>query len=392
MIKQYLRKLGKRRCLRQFSNFISDHDTPYNNIKIFKSESNDIFENLALENIIFHKEELVVPSLMIWRNTPSIVYGKHQNPFKECYTLRAEEDNVPLARRQSGGGCVYHDLQNLCYSFFVPIYDKTSPLDVRETSNKIILDALHSLNIDAELSPRNDLWYKGKKFSGSAYELDLGGKIKRKKTLHHGTLMINVDIHQLWRYLAPKKEGIQSKGVDSVVSKVVNLKEVKPDLTYSSLSQALAEAFIRHYDWCEPSQILVSNVREYHPQVEHEILRLTKTEWIFNQTPEFTSKFTLNFEEFKYSFSVFVKKGIIKSVNIKTNIKKLRENEEFDEDKIGDFEEIIQNIERELSLGVYSYSKEGIRTLGDILEYKLGGNSEAVKIGEEVINEIIINL
>ena len=66
----------------------------------------------------------------------------------------------------------------MCYSFLVPIYDSVSPLDARIENNKIIIDALKKLKIEASLSPRNDLVYGDKKFSGSAYELELGGKIR----------------------------------------------------------------------------------------------------------------------------------------------------------------------------------------------------------------------
>lgn len=79
-----------------------------------------------------------------------------------------EEDNVRLARRSSGGGAVFHDLGNTCFTFMAgkPEYDKT-------ISTAIVLNALTSLGVTAEASGRNDLVVKtpdgDRKVSGSAY-------------------------------------------------------------------------------------------------------------------------------------------------------------------------------------------------------------------------------
>ncbi|WP_449401798.1 lipoyl protein ligase domain-containing protein, partial [Escherichia coli] len=72
-----------------------------------------------------------------------------------CNTRRMEEDNVRLARRSSGGGAVFHDLGNTCFTFMAgkPEYDKT-------ISTSIVLNALNALGVSAEASGRNDLVVK----------------------------------------------------------------------------------------------------------------------------------------------------------------------------------------------------------------------------------------
>jgi lipoate-protein ligase A len=76
-------------------------------IDILHAESNDILFNLATEEYMYEHLNLVNPTLFIWRNTKTIIIGKHQNPWKECRVQMLEKDGVTLARRKSGGGCVY---------------------------------------------------------------------------------------------------------------------------------------------------------------------------------------------------------------------------------------------------------------------------------------------
>lgn len=73
-----------------------------------------------------------------------------------------KKDNIKLSRRKTGGGAVYQDLGNTCFSFLTP-YDKDDKIDYRSINNQIIMDALANLGVKAEVSGRNDLIADGKK-------------------------------------------------------------------------------------------------------------------------------------------------------------------------------------------------------------------------------------
>ena len=80
--------------------------------------------------------------------------------------------------------------------------------------------------------------------SGSAYKLSLGKRDgSGRKALHHGTMLIDLELTALQKYLSPNKEKLQSKGVESVVSRVVNLRELLPDISHEMWCQSLAGAF-----------------------------------------------------------------------------------------------------------------------------------------------------
>ena len=113
-------------------------------LRLLISDSYDPWFNLAVEECIFRQMPATQRVLFLWRNADTVVIGRAQNPWKECNTRRMEEDNVRLARRSSGGGAVFHDLGNTCFTFMAgkPEYDKT-------ISTSIVLNALNALGVAA---------------------------------------------------------------------------------------------------------------------------------------------------------------------------------------------------------------------------------------------------
>lgn len=193
------------------------------------------YANQALEK---HLLELVEPGqliLYLWQNRQTVVIGKNQNPWQECRLAELEEDGGFLARRISGGGAVYHDLENLNFTFL------SRPEQYQVQRNlELILLALESLGIRGEISGRNDLTVAGRKISGSAF-------YEGKSCFHHGTLMVGVDTELLSRYLRPSAKKLASKGVASVRSRVANLSEFCPGLNPDLLSEALLSAMKSYF-------------------------------------------------------------------------------------------------------------------------------------------------
>jgi len=69
----------------------------------------------------------------------------------------------------------------------------------------------------------------GRKISGSAYKLKLGKQNgEGRRSLHHGTMLLNLELNALQKYLNPNKKKLESKGVNSVISRVMNLAEIAP--------------------------------------------------------------------------------------------------------------------------------------------------------------------
>ena len=266
-------------------------------IALYEGVSNDPHYNLAVEQHLLETVKEGQCILYLWQNQNTVVIGRNQNPWKECRTTLLAEEGGHLARRLSGGGAVFHDLGNLNFTFLLPQEDYD--LDRQFT---VIQEAVRSLGIPAEKSGRNDVLSEGRKFSGNAFFKHNG------KAYHHGTLLFDVDMGKLSRYLNPSKAKLRSKGVDSVRSRVVNLKEIKPDLTLEALKKALLEAFARVYG-TQP-EILAE------PDLDMDrILEITERnrswEWNFGAKVPFTCEFEERFSWGGVQIQLNVEKGVI---------------------------------------------------------------------------------
>ncbi|MBT9154004.1 MAG: Lipoate-protein ligase A [Firmicutes bacterium] len=200
------------------------------------SPSFDPYYNLALEELLLSHLGERQCVLYLWQNQRTVVIGRHQNAWRECLVDRIETAGGRIARRLSGGGAVYHDLGNLNFTFLVPreAYDLHRQL-------KVILTAVRELGIEAEFSGRNDILAAGRKFSGNAFYHG------QQASFHHGTILLDVDLSILQDYLNVPPQKLAAKGVASVKSRVINLRELVPGLTIEHLKTAMQRAFLAEY-------------------------------------------------------------------------------------------------------------------------------------------------
>lgn len=260
------------------------------------------YRNLAMEEyLLLHcdKEECI---LYLWQNRNTVVIGRNQNAWKECLVSKLEEEDGYPVRRLSGGGAVYHDLGNLNFTFLV----RKENYNVDRQLN-VILEAVKKLGIHAEKSGRNDILIDGHKFSGNAfYE-------QGDCCYHHGTLMVNVNLGELSRYLTVSKDKLKSKGVDSVRARVANLTEYAPDLTVDELKKKLLEAFEEVYGL--KANILKDTDLDAD-EVEERTQKFASWNWIFGRKLEFQYELSNRFPWGQVTLQMQVRNGRIKDVNV----------------------------------------------------------------------------
>ena len=178
-------------------------------MKYIVNDCTDAQWNMAHDEFLLEGVDDTVFSL--WQNAPAVIIGLNQSAYAEVNLPYLQERGIMLARRVTGGGAVYHDLQNLNYSI-------AGPLKAMENALDLVPAALRQLGAPVERSGRNDLTVEGRKCSGYAKRLS------KDRMMIHGTLMWDVDIDTLTEVLRVPGSKVDAAGVASVRSHVGNLK------------------------------------------------------------------------------------------------------------------------------------------------------------------------
>ncbi len=238
---------------------------------IVRSESMDVYRNLAVEEHLMEASGDQGPVLFLWRSDSAVVVGKNQNPWRECRLDRMRGEGVLLARRISGGGAVYHDAGNLNYCVVVDRADYRE-----EQVYGMVIDALAPFGIRARRAGRSNLAVDGFKFSGNAF------CYRGNRAMHHGTLLLEADLDRLGRYLGPMVAGIETHAIASVPAQVANLGLAGP-----AVAGALEQAFVAAWGGSPPER---RNTGDFVLQEALGALaeRHRSEAWLYGATPRFS--------------------------------------------------------------------------------------------------------
>jgi lipoate-protein ligase A len=179
---------------------------------IIKSPSTDPAVNFALERELLNGRE--GDFLLLYINSPCVVIGRNQAEAAEADLDLCAREGIPVIRRISGGGTVWHDGGNVNFAF-ITAADGKSPLDDKPLEP--VIAALHAMGVEAVAGSRGELLVGGKKISGTA------SCVRRGRRLFHGTLLFDADLDAMRRALAGDRAA-RGRKVSSVPSVTVNLR------------------------------------------------------------------------------------------------------------------------------------------------------------------------
>lgn len=268
-------------------------------------ETDDPFFNLAIEEVLLknRKDDYLILGI----NSPSIIIGKHQSAHRESNTEFVTDNKIPVIRRISGGGTVYHDKGNINFTF-IRQSEPGKQIDFRKYTQPVI-DFLSSKGVDAKFEGKNDLKVNGLKISGNAEH------VHRSRVLHHGTLLFDASLDILRNTIRKDTSCYTTRAVGSNPSSVANLKGM--------LSETSDILWFRE----EMMNYFLGNLRDaevyrltYKDSDEAAVLAETKYrtwEWNYAYGPEyrFVNKFEFRGEQIECKF--IVQEGIIRECILK---------------------------------------------------------------------------
>ncbi|RLE78882.1 MAG: lipoate--protein ligase family protein, partial [Thermoprotei archaeon] len=237
----------------------------------------DAYWNIAVEEAIPRAVSLGIspPTLRFFRNENAVIIGVFQYAEKEVNMEYANENQIQVVRRFTGGGAVFHDMGNINYALSLPFNEFHIPKDLVEYYGffiKPIVLALKEMGIrDVEKGLLNDIEISGKKVGGSA------ASIKWDVGFFHGTLLVNTDLEKLSNVLKVPKTKLSDKGVSSVKKRVINIAEIKPEISQEEIVDSIIREYSKHLN-VEVMEGELSDKEEKIARVLYEV-KYSKKEW-----------------------------------------------------------------------------------------------------------------
>ena len=245
-------------------------------MRYLKNPSTNPYYNMAFDEYCLESLPIDEPVFFLWQNKPAVIVGYNQEVHTEVNLDYLKEKGIDLVRRVTGGGAVYHDLENLNYT----IVGRSEDLerDYPEYA-ALMMKALQALGVPATLSGRNDILVEGKKVSGFAK------RVCKDRLMVHGTLMYNVDVDVLTHVLNPSTTKLQSKGIASVRSRVTNLCNYLPELSdIQAFKNRLEEILSNNYSDAEYklSETDLAHIQQLTDE------KFATWEWNYGRSPKAT--------------------------------------------------------------------------------------------------------
>lgn len=272
---------------------------------LIRKETDPYFNLAAEEYLLKHGPGEM---FMLWQNDPCVVIGKHQNAFAEVNVPLAVDHNIPVIRRISGGGAVYHDQGNVNFTFIADA-EKGKQVDFLRFL-KPLAEILKLSGLNVEIGRRNDLLTDGKKFSGNAEH------VFKNRVIHHGTLLFDTNLDMLNTILEAPVNKFQGKALQSVRSVVTNLKPLLPEInTIDEFIDKLLAGYLNNYPDSIEYQLSVIDRQNIEKLADE---RYRTDSWNFGYSPDFELK--IDFKN--QNINIKVTRGLISKIELSKTINK----------------------------------------------------------------------
>lgn len=269
--------------------------------------------NIAAEEYLL--KNMTENCFMLWQNEPAVIVGKHQNTMAEINHRYVKENDLPVIRRISGGGTVFHDLGNLNFSF-IQAGERTKLVDFRKFVQPII-NVLIDLGVSARFEGKNDIRVNGLKISGNAEH------VYKNKVLHHGTLLFESELGKLNNAIKASEENYTDKAVKSVRSTVANISDyLNRKISISEFKKEIIDYIFKNYKDVQFYDLSLEDIRKIEVLSDE---KYKTWKWNYAYSPKFVMRKWVMYSGINVEIEMEIKDGIIQAFFPKTVEPKLEE-------------------------------------------------------------------
>ncbi|MFC2086405.1 biotin/lipoate A/B protein ligase family protein [Bacteroidota bacterium] len=277
-------------------------------MQILNSQNTNPYFNIATEEYLFKHQ--AGNFFFLYRNKPSVIIGKHQNTYNEINPDYIFENNTAVIRRLSGGGAVYHDSENINFSFIINKEGKNL-VDFKKHIRPFY-DLLLQLNVEVTLSKRNDLFIGKNKISGNAEH------VVKNRILHHGTILFNTNLKNLKNALNVNSGIYKSRAINSVRNPVDNVSHyLKNSMSIEKFSELMLDKIQNENPGSQAFYLNNVEIKFIENLVD---TKYSSWKWNYAYSPDFEFNNSIILNKKSFSIKLKIMKGTIKNVFIETEI------------------------------------------------------------------------
>jgi lipoate-protein ligase A len=272
-------------------------------MRLIINEKTYPYFNLALEERFLVDTD--IEAVILWRNSRSVIIGRNQNAAEEINAEYARLRDIPVIRRQSGGGAVFHDLGNVNFTIIRDM--RMGDFNNYAFFTTPVIEYLKTLGVNAELQGRNDLAIDGAKFCGNAQA------VKNGRIMHHGCILYNADFTSLEGILTPRGLKFESHGVKSVRKRVTNIADhIRNPMTVEKFFEGICGHFAALMD-AEPYELSPEDIASTDDLVSR---KYSKWEWNYGKSPPYDMKRSRRYDFGIIDVLLAVERGTIRDAHI----------------------------------------------------------------------------
>lgn len=180
--------------------------------------------------------------ILISPQSPYVCIGVHQELEKEVNTHYCTQHNIPIVRRQTGGGAVYLDSRQQFYQVVIRKDDPLVPIGIEAFYRKFLqptVNVYRQFGLPAEYRPINDVVIQGKKASGNgAVTLD-------EALVLIGNIIFDIDTDLMVNALKVPSEKFKDKMVQSLDKYMTSFQK---ELNYQPERETVIQYLMKEYE------------------------------------------------------------------------------------------------------------------------------------------------